>query len=412
MRRVTHTYALVLLVMLSLGRPRHAHAERERIVVQEGDILSRLALSHHVSVDDLRGWNGLTNDVIWVGQRLWIAPEPAQPVTRATRASRVQASPPPLPALPEGPRSTYVVVRGDNLNRVAQRVGVPLESLLAANPDVRRDRLRPGQPLLVVGETRRVDHTVRRGETLARLADRYEVTVRDLTAWNPAVRERGLQADMTLRVYTDVRISRSLSIGSVNAGSLENAERLPEHPGYVIRDPERAYGTAETVQWFVEAFAALHEHDERVPRVRVHDLSRAEGGDLADHRSHQSGRDADVAYFRTDCRRSPCSFRTTTKETLDVARQWQLFRYWLAAGVVDMIFVDRSLHEVLYEEARRTGATEAELSRWFQYPRGTGNPYGVIRHFANHANHFHVRFVCPEGDDLCEQRPHLARDDD
>lgn len=398
-----------LVALLAVLAPARAHAERERVVVQEGDILSRIAASHHVTVRQLQEWNGLGTDVIWVGQKLWLAPESNEPAAPPPPAP---PPPPPEPALPEGPRSTYTVLRGDNLNRIATRLGVPVDLLVRANPTMRRDRLRPGQTLLVIGATRLVEHVVRRGETMARLADRYEVSVRDLFAWNPSVRPRGLQADMTLRIYTDVRISRSMSVGSVNAGRLEHAEPLPPHRGYVIRDAARAFGTAETVQWLLEAFAALHERDPDAPPVRVHDLSRAEGGHLADHRSHQSGRDADVAYYRTDCRRGPCAFRTTTAETLDAERQWALFAYWLRAGVVDMIFVDRALHAPLYEAARRAGATAEELSRWFQYPRAGGNPYGVIRHFPNHANHFHVRFVCPEGDDLCEARPLLARDDD
>ena len=397
----SQTQRLLFVVAALLVGPSHALAERERVVVQPGDVLSRIAESHSVSVSQIREWNTLAGDVIRVGQRLWVGPEEAR-----------APEPPPPPPIPEGPRSTYVVLRGDNMNRIAARVGVPIEILIAANPTVRRDRLRPGQTLLVVGATRVVEHRVRRGESLARLASRYEVTVRELTQWNPTVRGRELRADSTLVIYTDVRISRSMSIGSVNAGRLEHAERLPEHPLYEIRDPARAYGTAETVQWFVEAFATLFDSDPRAPRVRVHDVSRAEGGHLADHRSHQSGRDVDVAYFSSDCRRVPCSFRTTSPESLDVRRQWALFRYWLEAGVIDMIFVDRSLHEVLYEEARRTGATAEQLSRWFQYPRGSGNPYGAIRHFANHANHFHVRFICPQGDDACESRPNLSHDDE
>ena len=81
--------------------------------------------------------------------------------------------------------------------------------------------------------------------------------------------------------------------------------------------------------------------------------------------------------------------------------QWTLLEHWLRRGVAQVIFLDYGLQEVLYNYARRHGATRAELSTWFQYPRGRNASVGVIRHFPNHFDHVHVRFVCPEGDDLC-----------
>ena len=32
------------------------------------------------------------------------------------------------------------------------------------------------------------------------------------------------------------------------------------------------------------------------------------------------------------------------------------------------------------------------LDALFQYPRGKRRSYGLIRHWRNHVNHFHVRF--------------------
>lgn len=399
--RLVGLVAALVLLAHGLVAPA-ARAERRTVTVAPGDRLGAIAQRYGVTVDELRTWNHLENDRILAGQELVVSEDaPSSPAPTSRRDD--------APADVDRPTIAYVVLPGDGLGKIAELLGTSVASLRETNPTIRPDRLRPGQVLRVAGATRIVDHEVRRGDSLARIASRYEVRVRDLQRWNPEVRRRGLLAGSTVRVYTDVRLSRSESIGAVNDGRLEHSEVLPSHPAFDVRDPGRAHATHETVSWMLEAFDALHDGDPRAPRVRVHDLSLPHGGPIADHRSHQSGRDVDVAYYRRACRRSSvCYFHATRPQDLDVARQWRLFRVWLEAGVVDAIFVDYPLEEVLYEEARRQGATRDELERWFQYPRGPGHPAGVIRHFRNHADHFHVRFRCPDGDDECAARPELT----
>jgi hypothetical protein len=75
--------------------------------------------------------------------------------------------------------------------------------------------------------------------------------------------------------------------------------------------------------------------------------------------------------------------------------------YWLERDQAQAIFLDYSLQPALYREARRRGATREQLHQWFQYPRGTGYPLGVIRHFRYHRDHFHVRFRCDDADEQC-----------
>jgi len=63
--------------------------------------------------------------------------------------------------------------------------------------------------------------------------------------------------------------------------------------------------------------------------------------------------------------------------------------------------MDHRLQRVLYEYARSQGVSRRKLNRWFQYPRPPQQRQGVIRHVPRHADHFHVRFVCPETDERC-----------
>lgn len=295
----------------------------------------------------------------------------------------------------------YVVREGDTLSHVAQRFGVSVEALLAHNAGIDPDRVRVGQELRIVNGTRRVAHTVERGETLSSVAARYETRIDELLRWNPGLSRDRVRSGRELVVYTRVPESRSLSIGAPARGRLAHGRRMPvRHPAFFVRTPERAYGTDETVRFIVEAFEAVRARDPEAPRVEIHDLSFAEGGPINHHHSHESGRDADIAYFQKGCGEL-CAFRRIGPDQLDAARQWALFSEWIQRGAVEAIFMDHVLQARLYEAAREAGASRRELSQWFQYPRDVDQRYGLIRHHPRHADHFHVRFVCPESDPDC-----------
>jgi len=370
--------ALVLLTTASLAR-----ADRTW-TVRSGDVLSVLAHRFGVTVDQLREWNDLEGDRIEVGQELVIRGE--------EEAAEGDAG---------EPGATYEVDHGDTLSGIAVRFDVTVDDLCYWNPELDPDHIREGQELRVGPALSRRVHTVRSGDTVARIAHRYGVRVHDVVRWNEGLDPQRIRVGQEVVVYSERPPSFSESVGAPHHGSLDNAVRLRPHRAYVIRDRDAAWGTEETVRWLREGFDAVVRAHARTPRVRVHDLSEREGGWMSGHRSHQSGRDADIAYYQTRCPRSGCPFRRFHPSNLDVERQWTLFRHWLEEGVVQAIFMDYRLQEVLYRHARSEGATRRELHRWFQHPRGRDFPLGIIRHYPNHHDHAHVRFRCPETDEEC-----------
>ncbi len=321
---------------------------------------------------------------------------------RSPEESRAESDERPCEESASGSGAHHVVQRGDTLTHIAEGHGLTVDALQALNPCIDPRRLFVGVRVrLEEAAGREVTYDVQRGDTLSGIAARFQVSVGELRRWN---RLRGtLHAGRSLRLWTEVPLSRSESIGRPHRGSLRRPEQLSRHPNYVIRDRERAFGTLETITWITEAFDAVREAHPNAPRVRVHDISDRDGGRMRGHRSHQSGRDADIGYYRRRCQ-GPCPFRRVRPADMDVARQWTLLRHWLANGQVSAIFIDYGLQEVLYEEARRQGATRRQLHRWFQYPRGRFYPLGLIRHFPKHRDHLHVRFVCPETDEACRTR--------
>lgn len=375
---------LIALVLCGWAPTTNAQGVRRHVVVGPGDMLGGIANRFQVTADEIRHWNEIQGDRILVGQQLWIEPDAL-----------------PEEAMP-GEWETITVAPGQTLGAIARQHGLTVAALLEHNLDVNPDRIFAGQSLRVAHRGRRVEHTIERGENLTAVAQRYQVSVRDLLRWNPKLKADRVQAGREILLFTEVPESLSQSIGSPADGRLLNPARLRDDASFVLRDPSRSWGTLETVTALRDAFVAVRKVDPEAPLVRVHDISLREGGHMRDHRSHQSGRDVDVSYYQKNCGTEGCAFRRLSASDLDVPRQWQLMRIWLARGQLEAAFVDYSLQAALYRHARSQGATREELARWFQYPRGKDNPYGVIRHFPKHDDHMHLRFACHETDPECK----------
>jgi len=99
--------------------------------VRRGDTLSGIASRFGVSVDDLKGWNGLRSDHVKVGQRLVLTPKSDSRLDRT--ASK---------------RLTYRVRRGDTLSGIASRYGVSIGDLKAWNK-LRSNKIVAGQQLII-----------------------------------------------------------------------------------------------------------------------------------------------------------------------------------------------------------------------------------------------------------------------
>ncbi len=419
----------IALVCLAAIAPTRVEADARTVVVREGDALITIARRARVTVEQIKVWNRLDGDMIRIGQKLvirqsgpgdedidWTPPfdygsqaerqpeELSEPVRIAARdpSAAVAARPYDEPSKKrKKPGRTYRVQKGDTLIGIALRHDTSVPEILASNPGLDPDKIFPGQTI-DVGEPRpEVSFRLERGDTLVAVAGRYGVSRRDLIRWNPKLAHRDARAGMELRLFTREPVSASEAVGPTNRGRLENGARLQPHRGYVIRAPQRAYGTEETTRWIVSAFNAVDARFKETKVVRIHDISDRNGGKLRDHKSHQNGRDADITYYQKECRSSGCRFARFRPSELDVARQWTLLEYWLRHGQAEMIFIDYRLQARLYRYAKRKGVTKAQLDQWIQYPRGKFEPNGVIRHYPEHDDHLHVRFVCPYSDLKC-----------
>lgn len=312
-------------------------------------------------------------------------------------------------------RIRYTVERGDTLSEIARVCGVTVSDLRRWN-NLEGDFIRDGQELTVHTSRRRCrpnrrssrrqgrgrvryTYVVQRGDTLSEIARRHGLTTANVIRWNRRIDPDRIRAGQEIRIYLDDRPGRSSSVGSPDRGRLSISRPLRAGPGYRVRTPSRAFGTSETVNLVQTTLARFHQRFPNAPTLVIGDLSYESGGRMRPHASHQSGRDADIAYY-TLGRDADDGFIVATAQNLDVQRTWYLFKSFIDTGAARYIFVDHALQDVLYEYARRRGASAQELDAWFQYPRREAQR-GIIRPARGHDDHFHIRFRCPSRDRRC-----------
>ncbi len=122
----------------------HRHAAQTRDIdyrVRRGDTLSTIARRFHVRLSELVAINNLrSRHRIRVGQMLKLPQRgetmiAAQPITRAQAVANIPST------------GRYTVRRGDTIERIAARFGIPEKDLIAANDLRNRHRIYVGQSL-------------------------------------------------------------------------------------------------------------------------------------------------------------------------------------------------------------------------------------------------------------------------
>lgn len=182
--------------------PESERVEWLRVTVRQGDTLSQLARRHRTDVASLKQANGLRNSRITAGDSLLIPKSPEALSNSIT--SRNQGT-------------TYIVQNGDSLWTISRAHNIPINKLMKTNHVGPKDYLRVGQKLTLPGaapvpamvsntreaEIRKVRYGVRRGDSLARIASKFNVRVSDIVSWNKLNAKDYLQPGQTLLLYVN-----------------------------------------------------------------------------------------------------------------------------------------------------------------------------------------------------------------
>ncbi|WP_224244662.1 penicillin-insensitive murein endopeptidase [Hyalangium gracile] len=215
-----------------------------------------------------------------------------------------------------------------------------------------------------------------------------------------------LAAEPTFCHETPSSHAQGLSIGRASNGKLKGARAL-ESSEAVRTLPRRHrrrclnWGTPRLVAALQRAAEAVRTHLPDSPPLGVGDLSKARGGPIRPYsRSHQSGRDVDLAFYQLDEKGQPVpaedllSFDARGhadqgRLRFDVRRNWLLVRALLQDKEVDVqwMFISLPLRRALLEEARQRNEPAALVKRAesvLHQPSDSGP----------HDDHFHIRIRC------------------
>ena len=219
--------------------------------VKSGETLSKIARHYGVSTASIKKWNNLRSNRILRGQQLKIhvyekvsrkeepevetattettttpavaqaeTPEAASVETQETASVETPAEAPEKNQ-PENP-TYHTVSRGETLGSIADDYRVSLSDLREWN-NISGNTIYAGQRLLIDGthapKTRRTTtsvHTVRSGENLSIIAERYGVTVANLREWNNLASDR-------------LNVGDKLSINGAASSSPASSEKATTH---------------------------------------------------------------------------------------------------------------------------------------------------------------------------------------
>ncbi len=322
----------------------------------------------------------------------------------AALLTQLTASPPT-----EGHWLRHPVRAYESLEAIAHHYKVPLQRLLDWNPDLDVPAERGELLRIPAGRfappTQRRTTRVRTGDTWASLASEHGVRSETLRLWNRRYAKRDMPPvgkSLTLWVPTGVtrlpstespvptvRIPEGgVSVGLPQNGRLKDGIALPPSDLYTVRFPAWAYGTSLTIQSLIQGIQMFRDESGFSGPLYIGALSRQSGRKLKPHRSHQSGRDADVRLpalppFQSQAELAPSQ--------IDWAATWALVEALLRTERVEIMFLERPLKRRLREAAYMMGASDTRIREAMRR----------IHDEPGHDSHVHVRFICNPSTTTC-----------
>ncbi|WP_462410668.1 C40 family peptidase [Neobacillus sp. Marseille-QA0830] len=137
------------LVLTAFGAT--ASAEEPAYTVHPGDSLWKIAQTNHLTVNQLKEWNALTSDKIYVNQKLSL---------------------------------TYTVKKGDSLWKIAKENGTTVSELKRLN-GMTSGYLQVGKQLKIAeSDVTDSSYTIQKGDTLSEIGARFNLTVSQLKSMN------------------------------------------------------------------------------------------------------------------------------------------------------------------------------------------------------------------------------------
>ena len=195
----------------------------KRHKIGNGETISEIAEDYHTTIASIRAANNLRGNTIRAGQHLLI-PVSTKPLTAYSQSAdaRLERT---QNRQRKGNKFEHVVSSGESFWTISQRYKVTTRQLAAWNGMAPGDTLSVGKKLVVwsnaevaprtspvggqANTTRKLSYTVRNGDSLYLIAQRFRVSVSQLVRWNNIDKNKILRPGQRLTMYVDVTAQSS-----------------------------------------------------------------------------------------------------------------------------------------------------------------------------------------------------------
>ncbi len=203
--------------------PADAHITWVRHKIRPGETLSSISLKYRTSIQTIKQVNHIRGTRLRAGRSLTIPVASKRPQSYRLSASQRKSARQNIPR--KGIKLTHIVQPGDTFWDLASRHKVSVRQLASWNSMAPRDPLMPGQKLVIWSRTgksvshndpsmftpppsrnitKRIGYRVRPGDSLARISQKFRVSIDQLCRWNRINKNKYLQPGQRLTLYVDV----------------------------------------------------------------------------------------------------------------------------------------------------------------------------------------------------------------
>lgn len=185
----------------------------DRYTIKSGDSLSTIAKHYKTTMKALQSVNDIDGTKIRAGKTLLV------PVASANATHYAYSLPQRIKkkqSRGKGHKVKYTVRSGDSLWTISRHYKTTSSKLAKWNGMAPADPIRPGQTLVIWSKTakttsngsgvvRKVSYKVRKGDSLARIAGKFNLRISDILQWNQVNPKKYIQPGDSLTLFVDVK---------------------------------------------------------------------------------------------------------------------------------------------------------------------------------------------------------------
>jgi membrane-bound lytic murein transglycosylase D len=190
----------------------------KRHKVGNGETISEIALDYNTTIAAIRAANNMRGNTIRAGHYLMI-PVASKPLNEYSKSADARLAKTQNRQRAEN-KVDHIVASGESFWTISQRYGITTRQLSAWNGMAPGDTLPVGRKLVIWTDadlapgtsptsalgntTRKLNYTVRNGDSLYLIASRFRVSINELTRWNNIDKNKILRPGQRLTMYVDV----------------------------------------------------------------------------------------------------------------------------------------------------------------------------------------------------------------